>query len=34
MKKLTDVGMLHNLGWKHKVDLLNGVEKLYNWYLD
>jgi GDP-L-fucose synthase len=34
MKKLTDVTKLHNLGWKHKIDLKEGVTKNYNWYLE
>lgn len=33
MKKLTDVSKLNNLGWKHEIDIEEGVEKLYNWYL-
>ena len=33
MKKLTDVSKLHGLGWKHKVDLEDGIEKMYAWYL-
>ncbi len=33
MKKLTDVSKLHGLGWKHKVELEDGVEKMYRWYL-
>ncbi len=32
MKKLTDVSKLHGLGWKHSVDLKNGIEKIYSWY--
>ncbi|OHD88051.1 MAG: GDP-fucose synthetase [Sulfuricurvum sp. RIFCSPLOWO2_12_43_5] len=32
MKKLTDVNKLHALGWKHTVDLLEGIEQIYNWY--
>ena len=32
MKKLTDVSKLHGLGWKHKVELKNGIEKMYQWY--
>jgi len=32
MKKLTDVTKLHGLGWKHKVDLKEGIEKMYDWY--
>jgi len=33
MKKLTDVSKLHSLGWKHKVELREGVEAMYAWYL-
>jgi len=32
MKKLTDVSKLHALGWKHKVELKEGIEKMYTWY--
>ena len=32
MKKLTDVSKLHGLGWKHKVDLKQGIKKIYQWY--
>jgi len=34
MKKLTDVSKLHALGWKHQVELQDGIEKMYNWYKD
>ena len=33
LKKLTDVSKLNSLGWKHKVSLEKGVEKMYSWYL-
>jgi len=33
MKKLTDVSKLNSLGWKHKIPLKKGVEKMYAWYL-
>lgn len=33
MKKLTDVSKLNSLGWKHEVDLNEGIKKLYSWYL-
>ncbi len=33
MKKLTDVSKLHSLGWKHKVELKDGVRAMYEWYL-
>lgn len=31
-RKLIDVDKLHRLGWTHKVEIDNGVEKLYEWY--
>lgn len=34
MRKLTDVSKLHSLGWYHKVELPEGVGRLYKWYLD
>ena len=33
MRKLTDVTKLNNLGWKHKVELEQGINKLYHWYV-
>jgi GDP-L-fucose synthase len=33
-RKLLECSKIHNLGWKHKVDLENGIEKFYNWYLN
>ena len=33
MRKLTDVSMLHSLGWHHKVEIDEGIERLYEWYL-
>jgi len=32
MKKLTDVSKLHGLGWKHKVELKDGIRTMYEWY--
>ncbi|ONI48027.1 GDP-fucose synthetase [Candidatus Epulonipiscium fishelsonii] len=32
-RKLLDVSKLHNLGWRHKIDLKEGIEKTYEWYL-
>ncbi|NLZ73610.1 MAG: GDP-L-fucose synthase [Bacteroidales bacterium] len=32
-RKLTDVGKLHSLGWKHHIDIQEGVSRLYKWYL-
>lgn len=34
LRKLTDVTKLHNLGWKHSVDLDKGLETMYKWYLN
>jgi GDP-L-fucose synthase len=33
-RKLLDVTKLNNLGWKHKVGLKKGIEKVYKWYLN
>lgn len=33
MVKLTDVSKLHALGWKHKVQLEEGIKTMYNWYV-
>jgi GDP-L-fucose synthase len=33
MVKLTDPLKLHSLGWKHKVELEDGIRKIYTWYL-
>ncbi|HQH99503.1 MAG TPA: GDP-L-fucose synthase [Spirochaetota bacterium] len=32
-KKLLDVERLHSLGWRPKVDLKEGVRKVYDWYV-
>lgn len=32
MKKLTDVSKLNALGWKHTVELRDGVQKMYDYY--
>ena len=31
-RKLIDVSKLHSLGWQHKIEIEDGVEKLYEWY--
>ena len=31
-RKLIDVSKLHRLGWKHKVEIDQGVRMLYEWY--
>ena len=33
MRKLTDVAKLNKLGWKHKIEIDEGVERLYKWYV-
>ena len=33
MRKLTDPSKIHALGWHHKIEIDEGIEKLYNWYL-
>lgn len=32
MRKLIDVSKLHSLGWTHKVEIEDGVLKLFDWY--
>lgn len=32
MRKLCDVSKIRGLGWKHKVELEEGVKRLYEWY--
>ena len=34
MRKLIDVSKLHSLGWTHKVEIEDGVKKLFEWYKD
>lgn len=34
MRKLTDVTKLHRLGWEHKIELDEGVRRLYKWYME
>ena len=34
MRKVTDVSKLHNLNWKHKVELEEGIRLMYEWYLN
>ncbi len=33
LRKLTDVSKLHALGWHHRIEITEGVERLLNWYL-
>ena len=34
MVKLTDPSKLHILGWKHTVELEEGIKRVYKWYLE
>lgn len=31
-RKLLDVSKIHNLGWKHKVGIEEGIRQVYEWY--
>ncbi len=31
-RKLTDVSKLHRLGWHHRIEIDEGIHKLYQWY--
>jgi GDP-L-fucose synthase len=33
MKKLTDVSKLNALGWKHKIELDEGIKTMFQWYV-
>jgi GDP-L-fucose synthase len=33
-RKLIDTSRLENMGWKYSVDLKEGLERTYGWYLD
>ncbi|NLZ81907.1 MAG: GDP-L-fucose synthase [Clostridiales bacterium] len=33
-RKLTDVSKLHQLGWKHQIDLRQGIERAYHWFIE
>lgn len=34
MRKLCNVDKLHSLGWKHNVDIDEGIYRLFNWYIN
>ncbi|MFA5328825.1 MAG: GDP-L-fucose synthase [Prolixibacteraceae bacterium] len=34
MRKLTDPSKLHALNWHHKIEIDEGIEKMYSWYLN
>ncbi|MDC7217988.1 MAG: GDP-L-fucose synthase [Spirochaetales bacterium] len=33
MRKLTDVSKLHALGWQHKIEIDEGIKRMYQWYI-
>ena len=33
-RKLLDVSRLHALGWRHKIELREGIESTYRWFLE
>ncbi len=33
-RKLMDISKLHALGWKHKMELKDGIQKTYQWFLE
>lgn len=33
-RKLMDISKMHELGWKHQVELKEGIEKTYQWFLE
>lgn len=33
-RKLMDISKMHNLGWKHQIDLEQGIQITYDWFLE
>lgn len=33
MRKLTDPSRLHSLGWHHQIEIDEGIERIYKWYI-
>ena len=33
-RKLMDVSKMHALGWKHSIELEEGIQKTYDWFLE
>ncbi len=33
-RKLMDISKMHTIGWKHKVNLEEGIQKTYQWFLE
>lgn len=34
MRKLTDPSKIHSLGWHHKIEIEEGINRLFNWYIN
>jgi GDP-L-fucose synthase len=34
MRKLTDPSKLHKLGWSHKIEIEEGIERIMRWYIE
>jgi GDP-L-fucose synthase len=34
MRKLSDVSKLNSLGWRHKVEIEDGLRMMYDWYIE
>lgn len=34
IRKLTDPSKLHALGWKHKIEIEEGIERMMKWYIE
>lgn len=34
MRKLTDPTKLHSLGWHHKIEIEEGIRRIFDWYLN
>jgi GDP-L-fucose synthase len=33
-RKLMDISKMHHLGWRHQIDLFEGIQDTYNWFLN
>ena len=33
LRKLTDVSKLHSLGWHHSIEIQEGIERMFKWYI-
>ncbi|EOH9808891.1 GDP-L-fucose synthase, partial [Campylobacter jejuni] len=34
MDRLMDCSKIHSLGWRHKIELKDGIKMMYDWYLN